>query len=51
VQDRITFLSSEVRRLKGKLAAEDGADGYLAFLKGDGGIDGDYIKDLENKLE
>lgn len=49
-QERINFLSSEVRRLKGKLAAQDGSEGYLAFLKGDGGIDGDYIADLESKV-
>ena len=39
-----------MRRLKGKLGAESGATGYLSFLKGDGGIDGDYVKDLETKL-
>jgi len=49
-QDRITILSSEVRRLKGKLGAESGADGYLAFLNGDGGIDSDYVKNLEDNL-
>jgi E3 ubiquitin-protein ligase BRE1 len=49
-QERINFLSSEVRRLKGKLAAQDGSEGYLAFLKGDGGIDGDYVADLESKV-
>ncbi|WWD19675.1 E3 ubiquitin-protein ligase BRE1 [Kwoniella shandongensis] len=48
-QDRITFLSSEVRRLKGKLAAQHGAEGYLSFLK-DTGIDGDYVKNLEEKV-
>lgn len=50
-QTRIDHLTSEVKRLKGKLAAQAGSEGYLAFLKGDGGIDGDYVKDLESKLE
>lgn len=50
-QDRINHLTSEVRRLKGKLGAQAGSEGYLAFLKGDGGIDGDYLRDLETKLE
>lgn len=49
-EERIVFLVSEVRRLKGKLAAKDGAEGYLAFLKADGGVDGDYIKSLEERL-
>lgn len=49
-EDRIVFLVSEVRRLKGKLAAQDGAEGYLAFLKTEGGVDGDYIKSLEERL-
>ena len=49
-QERINFLSSEVRRLKGQLAARDGSEGYLAFLKADGGIDGDYVADLESKV-
>lgn len=49
-EERIVFLVSEVRRLKGKLAAQDGAEGYLAFLKSDGGVDGDYIKNLEERL-
>lgn len=48
--ERIIFLTSEVRRLKGKLAAGDGAGGYLSFLRGDGGIDGDYVKHLEDKI-
>jgi E3 ubiquitin-protein ligase BRE1 len=48
-QERITLLASEVRRLKGKLAAQHGAEGYLAFLRGDGGIDGDYVRDLEER--
>ncbi|WVR07641.1 hypothetical protein IAU60_004683 [Kwoniella sp. DSM 27419] len=48
-QERITYLSSEVRRLKGKLGAEHGAEGYLSFLKEDG-VDGDYIKSLEAKI-
>ncbi|ORX40542.1 BRE1 E3 ubiquitin ligase-domain-containing protein [Kockovaella imperatae] len=49
--DRIQLLSSEVTRLKGKLGAEAGSAGYLSFLRGDGGIDGDYVKDLEEKLQ
>lgn len=49
-QERITLLVSEVRRLKGKLAAQDRAEGYLEFLKGEGGIDGDYVKSLEDRL-
>ena len=40
-----------MRRLKGKLGAESGATGYLSFLIGDGGIDGDYVRDLEAKLQ
>jgi len=50
-QERINHLSSEVRRLKGTLAAQAGSEGYLAFLRGDGGIDGDYVADLEAKAE
>ncbi|KAL1412374.1 E3 ubiquitin-protein ligase bre1 [Vanrija albida] len=49
-EDRITHLQSEVGRLKGQAAAEAGASGYLKFLHGEGGIDGDYVKDLEAKL-
>jgi E3 ubiquitin-protein ligase BRE1 len=49
--ERIGSLMSEVRRLKGCLGASDGSRGYLAFLNGAGGIDGDYVKDLEQKLE
>lgn len=49
-EERINFLCSEVRRLKGKLAAKDGAEVYLAFLK-DGPVDGDYIKALEEQLQ
>lgn len=48
-QERISFLTSEVRRLKGRLAAAHGSDGYLSFLK-EAGIDGDYVKDLEAKV-
>ncbi|KAK8853258.1 E3 ubiquitin-protein ligase BRE1 [Kwoniella newhampshirensis] len=48
-QDRISFLSSEVRRLKGNLAVQHGAHRYLSFLK-ESGIDGDYLKDLEEKV-
>ncbi|KIR53461.1 E3 ubiquitin-protein ligase BRE1 [Cryptococcus gattii Ru294] len=48
-QERISFLTSEVRRLKGKLAAAHGSDGYLSFLR-ESGIDGDYVKDLEAKV-
>ncbi|KAL7418545.1 E3 ubiquitin-protein ligase bre1 [Cryptotrichosporon argae] len=47
--ERIVFLETEIRRLKGKLAADGGAQGYLAFLK-EAGVDGDYVKDLEAKL-
>lgn len=50
-QERIEYLTSEVTRLKGKLGAQAGSEGYLAFLRGDGGVDGDYIKDLETKIE
>lgn len=49
-EERINFLCSEVRRLKGKLAAKDGADSYLAFLK-EGPVDSDYIKALEDQLQ
>lgn len=49
-EERINFLCSEVRRLKGKLAAKDGAERYLAFLK-EGPVDGDYIKALEGQLQ
>ncbi|CAK9782402.1 BRE1-domain-containing protein [Cutaneotrichosporon oleaginosum] len=49
-EERISFLCSEVRRLKSKLAAKDGAEGYLAFLK-DGPVDGDYVKALEEQLQ
>ncbi|ODN99047.1 E3 ubiquitin-protein ligase BRE1 [Cryptococcus amylolentus CBS 6273] len=48
-EERIGFLTSEVRRLKGKLAAEHGSEGYLSFLR-DSGVDGDYIQDLESKV-
>ncbi|WVF72955.1 E3 ubiquitin-protein ligase BRE1 [Kwoniella sp. CBS 6097] len=48
-QERITYLTSEVRRLKGKLAADQSAEGYLSFLKEDG-VDGDYIKSLETNI-
>ena len=48
--ERIGWLESEVKRLKGKLGAESGSVGYLAFLRAEGGVDGDYIKDLEGKL-
>lgn len=33
------------------LAAQAGSGGYLSFLRGEGGIDGDYISDLEAKAE
>ena len=49
-EERISFLASEVKRLKGALAARQGSEGYLTFLRGEGGVDGDYIKDLETKL-
>ncbi|OCF38081.1 E3 ubiquitin-protein ligase BRE1 [Kwoniella heveanensis BCC8398] len=48
-QERIIYLTSEVRRLKGKLAADQSAEGYLSFLK-EGGVDGDYIKSLEENI-
>ena len=48
--ERIIFLVSEVKRLKGAMAAKQGSEGYLAFLRGEGGVDGDYVKDLETKL-
>ncbi|WVO14222.1 E3 ubiquitin-protein ligase BRE1 [Cryptococcus depauperatus] len=47
-RERITFLTSEVRRLKGKLAIEHGSEGYLSFLR-ESGIDGDYVRHLEEK--
>lgn len=50
-EERIVFLVSEVKRLKGCLAARDGSEGYLAFLRGEGGIDGDYVKHLETKSQ
>ena len=50
IKDRISFLSSEVLRLKGQLGAQSGSEGYLAFLRGEGGIDGDYVESLESKL-
>ena len=50
-QERINHLTSEVLRLKGKLGAQAGSEGYLVYLRGEGGIDGDYIKDLETKLQ
>jgi E3 ubiquitin-protein ligase BRE1 len=50
-QERINHLASEVKRLKAKLGAQSGSETYLGFLKGDGGIDGDYVKDLETRLE
>lgn len=46
-QERIVYLTSEVKRLKGRLGAESGSAGYLAFLNGEAGIDGDYVKELE----
>lgn len=49
-QERINFLSSEVKRLRGTLAARDGAESYLAFLRTDADIDADYIKTLEAQL-
>jgi len=49
-EERILFLVSEVKRLKGALAAAQGSEGYLTFVRGDGGIDGDYVKDLETKM-
>lgn len=49
--ERITYLVSEVKRLKGQLGARSGSEGYLSFLKGDGGIDGDYVKSLEEKVQ
>lgn len=49
--ERIKHLTSEVKRLKATLGAQAGSEGYLSFLKGDGGIDGDYVKDLEGKLQ
>jgi E3 ubiquitin-protein ligase BRE1 len=49
-EERITFLVSEVRRLKGQLGAEAGSKRYLEFLRGDGGIDGDYVRELEARL-
>ncbi|WWC64537.1 uncharacterized protein I303_107147 [Kwoniella dejecticola CBS 10117] len=49
-QERINFLGSEVRRLKGCLGASHNSEGYLAFLKSENGVDGDYIKDLEEKV-
>lgn len=50
-QERISLLSSEIRRLKGKLGAEHGARGYLDFLNSDGSVEGDYVKDLEAKIQ
>lgn len=50
-EDRIAFLGSEIMRLKGQLGARSGSEGYLAFLHGEGGIDGDYVKSLEGKLQ
>lgn len=49
-QERINHLTSEVKRLKGKLGAQAGSEGYLSFLRGEGGIDGDYVKDIEAKI-
>jgi E3 ubiquitin-protein ligase BRE1 len=48
--ERIVWLESEIKRLKGRLGAESGSAGYLAFLRSDGGVDGDYVKNLEAKL-
>ena len=48
---RLQILSAEVTRLKGKLGAQSGSSGYLSFLRGDCGLDGDYIKGLEDKVE
>ncbi|WVQ84645.1 E3 ubiquitin-protein ligase BRE1 [Cryptococcus sp. DSM 104549] len=48
-QESNALLVSEVRRLKGKLGAEHGSEGYLSFLA-ESGIDGDYIKELESRV-
>lgn len=50
-QERINYLVSEVTRLKGSLGARSGSEGYLAFLRAEGGIDGDYIKNLEERVQ
>lgn len=49
-QERINYLASEVKRLRGTLAARDGAESYLAFLRSEGDVDVDYIKSLEQQL-
>lgn len=49
-QERINYLSIEVKRLRGTLAARDGAQSYLAFLKESGDIDADYVKSLEERV-
>jgi len=50
-QERINLLSSEVRRLKGKLGAEHGSRGYLDFLSAEGGVEGDYVKNMEEQMK
>ncbi|RXK36539.1 hypothetical protein M231_06198 [Tremella mesenterica] len=49
-QERVKSLLSECRRLKGTLAAREGAEGYLSFLRS-GGVEGDYLKELEGKYK
>jgi E3 ubiquitin-protein ligase BRE1 len=48
-EDRIGYLIGEVKLLRSSAAARDGSTGYLAWLKREEGVDGDYIKDLEAK--
>lgn len=49
-QERIAALSSEVRRLKGKMAAGAGMEDYYAFLVGVGEAETGYVKELEVKM-
>jgi E3 ubiquitin-protein ligase BRE1 len=49
-QERIAALSSEVRRLKGKMAAGAGMEDYYAFLVGVGDAETGYVKEMETKM-
>ncbi|KAH8119088.1 hypothetical protein DFH11DRAFT_1501929 [Phellopilus nigrolimitatus] len=49
--ERIALLSSEIQRLRGRLAAADGNEDLLSFLCNNADINTDYVEDIKKRLD
>ena len=50
-QERIELLTSEVRRLRARLAAGSGDEDLYSFLSNNHDINSDYVEDLRSRYK